>query len=451
MEYSPGMEETIMEEYTRPRSIIQDATVKPYRAPGAKRQRVMLFVTVAVVAGIAAAAYLFLVPKDKPYVLRTYNLASVSRANLVRKTQVSGTVGITVSMTVTAPDLGKTGYVAELYVREGDTVVKGQRLARLQAPDLEDELTDLEAELDEARAALEQLEVQNLFSRNRAEREISRLQGEIGKAEAEVERQRRLVALNTARASDLEAAEESLAKLEADLDEKRIELDESKTLAALNEAARAAQIGRLETRIHRLEADIESATVTSPLSGEVLETAGILSVPGSAVSSGEKLFTIADRSSAIVDLEVPEQYAGLLEEGVHVALSIGGTAMSGAIASVGKVATISSDGLGATVTVKVVPEAPDRILPGSSVVAEIVLGVKQDALTLPRGPYLSTGSQRYVYVVNGNEAVRRNVTFGEIQTDTVEILSGLEEGDTVITSGYQNYIEYETITLGGTR
>lgn len=440
-----------MEESRRPRSIIQDATAKPYRTPGEKRQRVMLFVTVAVVALIAAGAYLFLVPKKTSYALRTYDLATVSRADLVRKAQVSGTVGIAVSMTVTAPDLGKTGYVAELYVREGDAVVKGQTLARLQAPDLEDERSDLEAELDEARAALEQLEVQNRFSQNRAEREISRVRDEIVKAEAEVERQMRLVALNSSRESELDAAEDALAKLEQSLEDMLIELDESRTLAALNEAAKAAQIGRLETRIERLEADIRSATVTSPLTGEVLEAAAVLSVPGSAVSSGETLFTIADRSSAIVELEVPEQYAGLLREGLHAALSIGGAAMSGTIASVGKVATMSSDGLGATVVVKVVPESPERVLPGSSAVAELVLGVKNDALTLPRGPYLSTGSQRYVYAVNGNSAVRRNVTFGEIQTDTVEILSGLEEGNTVIISGYQNFIEYETVTLGGTR
>jgi HlyD family secretion protein len=73
-------------------------------------------------------------------------------------------------------------------------------------------------------------------------------------------------------------------------------------------------------------------------------------------------------------------------------------------------------------------------------------------MMIPRGPYLTTGSQRYLYKVEGNVARRVDVTFGVMEGNTVEVLTGVEAGDEVITSGYQNFIEFEQITLerGGT-
>jgi HlyD family secretion protein len=163
------------------------------------------------------------------------------------------------------------------------------------------------------------------------------------------------------------------------------------------------------------------------------------------------LFTIADPASAIVELEVLEQYSALLAIGQSVRLTVGSANLTGGITSIGKVAQQSSDGLGATLVVKVRPD-PDgttKLLLGNTAVGTLDLGVKANAMTLPRGPYLTTGSQRYLYKVDGTRARRVVVTFGVTEGNTVEILSGVEPGDTIITSGYQNFAEYEEIELEG--
>ncbi len=123
---------------------------------------------------------------------------------------------------------------------------------------------------------------------------------------------------------------------------------------------------------------------------------------------------------------------------------MGGTAPAGRIRSVGKVAQVSSDGLNATVAVKVEPDTQDTaLLLGSTAVGTLELGVKQDVLLLPRGPYLTTGSQRYLYRVEGDVARRVEVVFGDVEGQQVEILDGVEAGHEVIISGYQNFAEYE--------
>jgi HlyD family secretion protein len=66
---------------------------------------------------------------------------------------------------------------------------------------------------------------------------------------------------------------------------------------------------------------------------------------------------------------------------------------------------------------------------------------------LPRGAFLTTGSQKWVYVVDGTVAKKTAVTFGTLTANTVEVKSGLKAGDTVITSGYQDFIDQDQIQL----
>ncbi len=429
-------------------SIIEDVKVKPFRSPGQKRQGRILLLTVIVVAALGTAAYFLLVPREEQYVLRSYDSAAAERGEMVKTVQASGSVSVPVQLTVTAQDVGETGYSDKLYADEGDAVEKGQVLAVLSVPDLDEELTDLRSDLEDAERSLQQLVVQNGFALDKAQRELDRLKEDVSDAEEEVGRQKKLVAVNSSRQSDLDAAEDALSNLEEQYEEQQISINEEKILNALEEEARQAVIDRYRIRLDRLTADIDAATVHSPMKGEVLEIEDKLSVPGSSISKGTSLFTIADRSSAVVELEVDEQYAAYLKEGQQVALSVGGTAMQGTISNIGKIATMSSDGLGATVVVKVQPEEGADLLLGSTVVSELVLGTEEDVIMLPRGPYLTTGSQKYVYVIEGDAAYKRKVSYGTIESDRVQILNGLQAGDRVIISGYQNFIEHDKITLG---
>jgi hypothetical protein len=97
---------------------------------------------------------------------------------------------------------------------------------------------------------------------------------------------------------------------------------------------------------------------------------------------------------------------------------------------------------------------PENIVPGSSVSAEIVVGAAEQALYLPRGAYLTTGNQLYLYRIRGSKAYRIEVDFGSVTADRAEILTGVEKDDKIIVSGYQDFITYQQINLntsGGNR
>lgn len=425
--------------------IIDVASVKPYRSAKQKRQIFVALAVVLICAVLAGGAYFLLTPRQSSYALRGYETATVEQGSLVRTTQASGTVGLPVQMSVPSPE---DGYAAGVYVSEGDEVVPGQTLARISVPDLQENLDDLQTSLEDAERSYKITVAQNKVDIDRKKREIESLSSSIATAETDRDRVKELAAINGARQSDLETAQDTLDELLSNKTEKELQRDEQAQLNTLNEQMAQSKITSLQVQIQRLKDRITDAVIKSPMKGEVLAIESSLAVAGSEVSAGASLFTIADPTSAIVELEVLEQYSTLLSVGQEVKLTVGSSVIKGNITSIGKVAQQSSDGLGATVSVKVKPkDSATTLLLGNTAVGEIDLGAKEGALLLPRGPYLTTGSQKWLYVVNGGTAVRTAVTFGGIEGNTVEILSGVSAGDQVITSGYQNFIEYERITL----
>jgi len=80
-------------------------------------------------------------------------------------------------------------------------------------------------------------------------------------------------------------------------------------------------------------------------------------------------------------------------------------------------------------------------------VATITLGTTTDSLVLPRGAYLTTGGQKYVYKVNGTTAKKTAVEFGDMQGNKVVVTKGLEAGDRIITTGYTSFIDSDTVEL----
>ena len=425
--------------------IVNEANVRPFKTPQQKKQRWIALFVVLSILGLTAIAYFLLVPREKTYHLRTYQSAVVQRGNLAQTAQASGAVDIPVQIQVASP---QNGVADVLFVQEGDYVEKGHALARLDVPDLLEQLDDLESDLDSTLRTYGKSVQQDQITNKRAEREIQGYKKDIAEAEEEYARLVELVKINASRKADLDAAEKQVENLRDSKTENELQLEENKALQALDDEISRAETARTETKIERLKAEIEEATIRSPMTGEVLELDETTGVPGSVIKLGQVLFTIVDPESAIIELDVDEQYASALAADQPVTLTINNVKSIGTVASVGQVAQLASDGLGATITVKINP-GPDagELLQGTTVVGVFELGVKEGTLLLPRGPYLTTGSQRYLYVKDGKTAERREVTFGEVQGNYIELLKGVEAGEEVIISGYQNYIEFSSIQL----
>ena len=428
-------------------SIVNSDSVKPARSAGAKKQSQLALWMIAALVVAGGAAYTWLIPSDNQYVLADYDRATVTLMDLTKTEQASGTTQIPRQMVLTNP---QDSYADRLMVSVGDTVTQGQVLAELTVPDLDETIEDLNANLDSATLSLQRLQLTQTIEKETQADQIVQFNTDIDTLKKTISKYEQLVALNSLPIADLETKQEELADKQRALAEKQRSNERTLQLQSYDIAASKANISNIELKLTRALAEKEATRIKSPMAGEVLSIANKLSVPGSAINNNAELFTIADPSSVTFNLELAEEYSSLIAMQDPVQINVGSSWTTGKISSIGKVAQTSSDGLGATIDVEVTPDnSSNSYLLGSTAVGVFSLGVQTDVLTLPRGSYLTTGGQKYIYRITGNNAEKVVVQIGDIEGNTVQILSGLNAGDNVITSGYQNFINETIIKLAG--
>ncbi|MFK5972577.1 MAG: efflux RND transporter periplasmic adaptor subunit [Flavobacteriaceae bacterium] len=94
-------------------------------------------------------------------------------------------------------------------------------------------------------------------------------------------------------------------------------------------------------------------------------------------------------------------------------------------------------------------DKPKTIRAGQSYNIKLQLGESSDALLLPKGSFFQSTGGQWIFVVNadGDEALRRNIRIGKQNSRYYELLEGLQAGEQVITSNYDNFGEAEKIVL----
>jgi HlyD family secretion protein len=91
---------------------------------------------------------------------------------------------------------------------------------------------------------------------------------------------------------------------------------------------------------------------------------------------------------------------------------------------------------------------PEGIRRGQSLRLRIELGQSSEELLLPVGGFYKDTGGNWVFVLDGdNKAVKRELKLGRKNTENFEVLEGLQPGDKVITSSYENFGNNEVLIL----
>jgi|TARA_B110000444_G_C18833605_1_gene594641 membrane fusion protein (multidrug efflux system) len=151
------------------------------------------------------------------------------------------------------------------------------------------------------------------------------------------------------------------------------------------------------------------------------------------LGSDSLIVTLDDLKKIIIDIKVPENYVGVLKTGLKVEIS------SSAFNKVfeGEVDSVSSriDPSTRSILARIIVNNPNfEIIPGQLMTVKVIynqveqIGVPESAVTIQ-------GKTSFVYVVNNNTAEKKNIEIGKRNFGKVSILSGVSEGDLVISEG----------------
>jgi membrane fusion protein, copper/silver efflux system len=208
--------------------------------------------------------------------------------------------------------------------------------------------------------------------------------------------------------------------------------DARSLLAATRERLRLWDIPQSE--IDRIENSGEASktlTLYSPVAGVVLKKDAL---PGMAIAPGMPLYTIADLSSVWVLADVYQSEMSMASAGNAVTISasfLPGETFRGRIDFVYPTLTEETR----TIKVRIVIPNPKGLLKPGMFVRVSLSGKTREALAIPRSALIQTGERQIVFVEQRAEVFTpREVKTGMAGKEFVEILSGLSEGEMVVTS-----------------
>ena len=151
------------------------------------------------------------------------------------------------------------------------------------------------------------------------------------------------------------------------------------------------------------------------------------------LGSDSLIITLDDLKKIVIDIKVPENYVGVLKSGLNVEVS------SSAFTNIfnGKVDSVSSriDPSTRSILARIIVDNKKfQIIPGQLMTVKVIyneikqIGVPESAVTIQ-------GTTAFVYVVNKNIAEKKNIEIGKRNFGKVSVLSGISEGDQVISEG----------------
>lgn len=201
------------------------------------------------------------------------------------------------------------------------------------------------------------------------------------------------------------------------------------------EAAKTQQ-DRADAQLDQAKLNLSYTRITSPITGIVtLRSVEI----GNVVTNNQVVFSVADFDPLLARIRVPEKEIGKIAVGQEARISVE-TETERTFA--GRVKMISPVVDPESGTIKVTVEIPDRksvLRPGMFAAVHIITETRKRALVIPKKALVLEGEGNQVFVFergeNGGKAQRKRVEIGFSDSDRLEVVSGLQEGDLVITVG----------------
>lgn len=220
-----------------------------------------------------------------------------------------------------------------------------------------------------------------------------------------------------------------------DVEQAQLNLDNLLSVSAEDIAIQKQRIELLKLKLDGLYKDLNNLTVTAPIEGTVTYK-GVNE--GNWVNNGTLLATITNQEQMQVVVDVDELDIIRVEEGQRAKVYIDAVSdrvYEGTVVSIGRAGRVK-DGM-STFAVTILLDDNEFLRPGMTAYAEIILEGRENVLVVPSSAVFERNNKTMVRILVDGEPVSIEVEVGMRTDGLVEIVSGLNPGDRVITSSYQ--------------
>ena len=366
-----------------------------------------------------------------------FNIAEVKQSEFNDYIRQSGTV-LPMATVQISPLEG--GIVEEIVNEEGTNLKAGDVIIRLSNQQLEMEILHSEADLAEKENHLRNTMID--MEKQKLDLEQNRLTytRNLNRARRDYDQKKKLYAENLCSKEEFIQSEEDFI-----LAQQQLELNQNR--AKQDSLYRSVQIKNLQESLASMRRNMEminrrkeNLNIKAPIDGEL----GFLdAVKGQYVRSGEKIAQINNLESYKIEVSIDEHYIDRVTSGLDATFEKSNETFS---AQIRKIYPEVRNGK-FRVDLKFTGEQPDNIRTGQTYYLNIQLGSPTNGIIIPKGTFYQHTGGQWIYVVDesGKYAVKRSIRIGRQNPKFYEILEGLEPGEKVIISGYENFGDSEKV------
>ena len=391
--------------------------------------------------GLMVIFIMWLILRDDSSTLRvngdTLTVNEVRAGEFNDYIRISGQV---VPMTTIQLSPRESGIVEEIVMEEGSQVKAGDVIVRLSNDNLDLEILNSEANLAEKENNLRNTLIEMEQQKMEVSLQILQLETNVKRKGRELESQKRLF-------DDGLIGKEEYLRSEEDYTLNLKQLEVTIARAHNDSIFREVQVKQMEESLDNMKQNMqrirrrkENLNVKAPMDGEL----GLLEVAlGQSIGSGAKIGQINAKESYKIEAQIDEHYIDRVNAGLSATFERQNETFDAVVRKVypevrgGKFQT----------DFRFSEEQPENIRTGQTYYLNLQLGQPESAILIPRGTFYQKTGGKWIYVVSpeGGKAVKREIRIGRQNPQFYEVLEGLEPGEKVITSGYDNFGDNEVL------
>ena len=395
--------------------------------------------------GVAALTLFigWLVFRDNSSTLRVdaqlLNIASVEQGEFNDYVRLTGSVQ---PMTTVQLSPLESGVVERIVAEEGTSVKRGDVILEMSNNSLSMQILQSEADLAEKQNILRNTMISMEQERLALRQEKLQLDLEVSRLKRTFEQNESLYNENLlARETYLQSKED----YELAVGRRNLILERQRQ----DSLYRTSQVEQMEESLRSMQRNMElirqrvdNLKVKAPIDGEV----GMLdAVLGQSLQQGANIGQVNDLTTYKVQAQIDEHYIDRITTGLVASFERQDTKYE---MQLRKVYPEVRNGQ-FKADFRFVGDAPENIRSGQTYYLNLQLGEAAEAILIPRGSFYQATGGRWIYVVDasGEKAYRREIRIGRQNPQYYEVIEGLQPGEKVIVSSYDNFGDNEILIL----
>jgi len=353
-----------------------------------------------------------------------FETITVDRGEVISTTQATGIIESENEVILLSP---AASIIKNILKEPGNHVQSGDIILQLQTEPILDDIDKIKDQLEVKRNNLEknQLNAQSTKLDLDYNEEVKRLK--VVSLKAQLSDQEQLLEVGGISPARVEETKQEITLAEKDLamliEKNSIRLKQLKA----EDRGLLLQISMDEKALEEKYELLSKMSVKAPSAGIILNISGNV---GEKVPADKSLVTMSDLSSFKLIGSINEQYAGQLKTGSLVYVTVENEKLTGLIGNI----TPMVENNKVQFNVHLEESSNPNLIANQNVQIQIFNNKKENALRIKKLPEFETGKKQKVFVIEGEKAIKKEILLGIIGDNYCEILSGLKEGDIVISN-----------------